>query len=566
MFLIFLSWIYIVFTTINLGFAFDRILVLKNKDFIITSFLGLFFATILASIWAIFGRINIEFHLVLLFCNGLFFFKFKKEIITLYNQFWFELNQLSQSFKIYLTVLTLLIIAQCSSSPFVIDNESYYIQTIKWLNEYGFVKGLANLHLFLGQTSGWHITQSVFNFSFIYSNFNDLSGLCLLLGSVFFIQKVNAFYQNKNINYLLVGLFPVSSIFLFQFISAPSPDIPVYILSFIVFFYFLEHYKKCSVESFNLIVIFILFALYIKNTTLTLLLIPIVLFLQNFNLLAKNLSKSFILSLLILVLYLAKNMIICGSIIFPSKLFDSFTTDYSIPNSVETAYYEQLKYLGYHVTGQQYSSMHNFELFLNWLNVHKLHGFFNKLSISLILITPFFIYKFQNQKKYWILYVLMLLQLLLLFATSPQYRFFMNFILFFTVFCFVCLVQNKRMITTLLFITIIPSFILMFIPFNLNRFTNNKLMKETNHFSIQNSVFPHQNTKNETAFEVIELGNLKYFSPIENDFFWESGNGKLPCVNKKQIDYYEHYFHIIPQMRTKELKDGFYAKKISVNE
>ena len=64
MLLIFLSWIYILFTTINLGFGLDKILGLKNKNFIITSILGLFTATIFASIWAIFGRINIEFHIV----------------------------------------------------------------------------------------------------------------------------------------------------------------------------------------------------------------------------------------------------------------------------------------------------------------------------------------------------------------------------------------------------------------------------------------------------------------------------------------------------------------------
>ena len=158
--------------------------------------------------------------------------------------------------------------------------QSYYIQTIKWINEFGFVKGIVNLHFFLGQTSGWHITQSVFNFSFLYSNFNDLSGFVMLLGTVFSIQKLQEFYQNKNSNYLLIGLFPITSIFLFQFISAPSPDIPVYVLSFIIFFYFLENFKKCTVEVFNLIVILILFTLYIKNTTLTFVRIPSVLLLS----------------------------------------------------------------------------------------------------------------------------------------------------------------------------------------------------------------------------------------------------------------------------------------------
>lgn len=566
MFLILLSCIYILFTTINLGFGFDKCIGLKNKNFVVTSILGLFSVTILASIWAIFGRINIEFHGFLLILNFLLFFKFQKEITEKYKVFWSELQSLSKTLKIFLFTITLMIVAQCSSIPYVIDNESYYIQTVKWINEYGFVKGIVNLHFFLGQTSGWHITQSVFNFSFLYSNFNDLSGFILLLGTIFSIQKLQEFYQNKNSNYLLIGLFPITSIFLFQFISAPSPDIPVYVLSFIIFFYFLEHFKKCTAEVFNLIVILILFTLYIKNTTVTFVLIPIVLLVQNFKILSKNLSKSFLLASIVLVLFVTKNMIICGTPVFPSKLFSSLTMDFAIPDSIESFYYDQLKYYGYFVDLQQYNSMSAFDLFLRWLSLPKLNGLFNKISIVLLLITPLFNYKFQNKKAVWILYILMVLQLIILFATSPQYRFFMNFILFFSLFCFICLFQNKRIINTVLLLSLVPTLLILFLPVNLNRFSNYKFMMELSNFSTENIIFPYENTKNNTTFEVIHLGNLKYNSPIQNDFFWASGNGTLPCVNKDQIAYFKKYFYIIPQQRTKDLKDGFYAKKINTND
>lgn len=91
-------------------------------------------------------------------------------------------------------------------------------------------------------------------------------------------------------------------------------------------------------------------------------------------------------------------------------------------------------------------------------------------------------------------------------------------------------------------------------------------MMELSNFSTENIIFPHENTKNNTTFEVIQLGNMNYNSPIQNDFFWASGNGALPCVNKDQIAYFKKYFYIIPQQRTKDLKDGFYAKKINTND
>ncbi|MEN2412754.1 LIC_10190 family membrane protein [Flavobacterium mesophilum] len=566
MLLIAISWVYILFTTTNLGIGFDKILNLKNKDFVTTSILGLFFVTILASIWAIFGRINIEFHIFLGILNIFCLLKFRNEIHSLYQSFLANLKQLKNSSKIFLSIISVLILAQCASIPFVIDNESYYIQTIKWLNEYGFVKGLANLHLFLGQNSGWHITQSVFSFSFLYKNFNDLSGFCLLLGNIFAIQKLNEFYQNQNSNYFIIGLFPLFNLFFFQFISAPSPDISVYIFSFVLFFYFLENYKKTTPEIFNLLVILVIFLFYIKNTTIVFTLFPIILFAIHFKTLSgANLVKPIFLSIIVFTLFIVKNMIICGSPIFPSKIFNS-VTDYALPDSIQVFYYNELKSYGYFVTTEQYNSLSAGDLFLQWIKLPKLNGLFNKISIILIVIVPPLIYKFKNEKALWSLYFIMVIQLFLLLVTSPQYRFFMNFVLFFSLFVLVCMVKNQKIIKLLLALSIIPVIIALFFPINISKLSNHKSLMEISNFSFENFIFPFKNSKSDTAFKNVQIGNLNYNSPVKNDFFWANGDGNLPCVDKNQIDYFEKYFHIIPQMRTNDLKDGFYSKKLLKNE
>jgi hypothetical protein len=566
MLLIVISWIYILFTTINLGFGFDKIVDLKNHNFVITSILGLFFVTILASTWAIFGRINIEFHIFLLLLNIILLLRFRKAIIKIYKSFLIELKQLELTFKVILILVAFLIVAQCSSNPFIIDNESYYIQTIKWFNEFGFVKGLANLHIFLGQASGWHITQSVFNFSFLYENFNDLSGFCLLLGNIFSFQKLNTYYLNHNKNYLIIGLLPLFNILFFQFISAPSPDLPVYIFSFILFFYFLENFKKVNKEDFNLIVILVLYLIYIKSTMLTLIVIPLILLLVHYKYLSKYILTPAILTVIIVSLFIIKNMIICGSPIFPSKLSNMWSMDYAIPDSIENFYYNLIKHNGYFATADQYNSMSAFELFVRWLRLPKLHGLFNSYSFLLVLVVPFFIYKFQNKESLWALYAIMILQLFLLFLTSPQYRFFLNFVLFFSLFCLVYILKGEKTIKPLIALSLIPLMIVLFLSLNLNKLSTNDYMKKSSSFSAENIIFPHENTRNKTSFITFQTGNLKYNSPTNNVFFWGTGDGALPCINRNQIEYFKIHFHRIPQMRTNNLKDGFYAKKTSENE
>jgi hypothetical protein len=563
MVLILLSWIYIFFSTINLGFVTDRILRLKNQNFVIHAVLGLFATTIFTSIWAIFGRVNFEFHIVLLFANLAVFFKFQKEINFLYKSFFEELFSLTTPLKIVLSIITILILAQCASIPYILDNESYYIQTIKWINEYGFVKGLANLHFFLAQTSGWHILQSAYNFPFLYDKFNDISGFCLLLGNLFSIIKLNEYFQNKEQNYLIIGLLPLANVFFFQFISTPSPDIPIYIFSFLIFFYFLQNYKKLDVENFNLIVILVLFSLFIKTTSFALIFIPILLLAKNLKKLLPNLFKSVFISIIILILFVIKNSIVSGFPFFPVVNFHFFETDYRIPKTIAKLYYEETKLYGYFLTDEQYNKMTIYELFTRWLTLPKLHGLFNKLSIILIIASPIFIYKYSHKKGIWALYFIMFLQMAFLFCTSPQYRFFMNFLLFFSFFLIALFLNQKRIILLCLYFSVFIIGFILLVPINLDALTNNKYAVILSNFSTKNIIFPYKNTKSNTTFEYLQNGNLHFYSPVENDFFWGSGDGKLPCVNKEQIEYFNYYYKIKPQMRTTDLKDGFYAKSTS---
>ena len=58
--------------------------------------------------------------------------------------------------------------------------------------------------------------------------------------------------------------------------------------------------------------------------------------------------------------------------------------------------------------------------------------------------------------------------------------------------------------------------------------------------------------------EEIQMGNLKFYSPNLPNLY-ETTNGKLPCVNKKLLDFYSFY----PQQRTSDINDGFYSKKMN---
>ncbi len=561
MVLILISWLYIALTIHLWGTAGNQWLRLKITLPIVQTITGLALLTFFAGVWSLFGRLNWEFHSVLLVLNLIIAWRYSSEWITSIHQTIHRFTSLNLFLKTYFIGIAVLILAQCASAPYVIDNESYYLQNIKWLNEYGMVKGLINLHFFLGQLSGWHIAQSAFNFSFLYDRFNDLSGLFLLYGLGFSVNQLQQFFESGKRHALIVGLFPLGSVLLFQFISAPSPDVVVYVLTFVIFYLFVDQYANPTKEVFVQLTLLVLFTLFIKNTAMTLALLPAFWFVVHFKSLKSSFPKIALLCSATLGLFVAKNLIICGVPVFPSKLFSGAYFDYSLPVEIEHFYYEELKKYGYFLTTENYDSFSKWELFLRWLQLPKMNGLFNKLGIALLLIAPLFFLKIK-EKAYRVLYFVLLIQMGLLFATSPQYRFFLNGILWLGCLGVSLFFYKRKTIHSLLLISAIPLLVFVFVPVNLNRFSNYKFMLTLSHFEPEYIFFPHANSKYDMTFEKIREGNLEYYSPTNHDFFWGTYDGPLPTVNKDQVEYFKTYFRLIPQQRSTDLKDGFYSKKL----
>jgi len=564
MVLILISWIYLFFTSINLGITLYKLLKIKELHFIFISFFGLFLTTLFASIWALFGGINSAFHLVLLLLNILIFIQnkklFKETILKLKHDF----LAFSKTIKILLGITFLLILAQCAAAPFIVDNETYYIQTIKWLNEYGFVKGLANLHLFFGQTSGWHITQSVFNFSFLYDRFNDLNGYCLLLANYFAFQKLNAYFTNSNKINLLFGLLPLANVFFFQFISSPSPDLPVYILSFLIFAIYLENESKS--DAFSIISILVLFAIFIKITAVVLLLFPFLIFLNHFSELKNRVPRISLLALISLLLFVSKNTILTGYPLFPLAFFRWDSLSYTIPKEIMDFFFSPSMLHSFYIPYGTLDTATVFDILKQYFLGNGIDSIIALSTLIMVVISPIVIAKYFAKKTTWTIYLAFILLLSLLCFSSPQYRFYVHFTIFFGLLLLTLLLSNKKLIVLCIELSLVIVVVLVFVPLSFIGLTQNKSLAANSTFHLENTIFPKPNTKEKEIFKKANKGDLDYYTPTEYSFFWITGNGDLPCVTSEQLDYFETNFHYIPQLRGQDLKDGFYAQKVTPHD
>jgi hypothetical protein len=287
--------------------------------------------------------------------------------------------------------------------------------------------------------------------------------------------------------------------------------------------------------------------------------LPIALLLFNFKKLILKIKVSVILSILVLGLFIAKNIILSGYPLFPITCFkDSIELSYALPIEINHFWFNTVKMYDVVVNRSEFNQLISFEIFIKWLFYSKIDSVFNCSILALVLIIPMFLYRFLNTKAYWFLYLTMLFQLVFLFLSSPQYRFILHFVLIFGFLLIVHFIKKVKHLVFLFYVGLIPIIITLFYPIKKSRL----LEYADKPLQIENVIFPSKNSNIHTTYHKAKIGSLSYFSPDSKTYIWVTGDGNLPCINTKQVEYFKRKLGYIPQLRTSNLKDGFYSMPI----
>jgi len=562
---ILIYWCYLLGITSVYGLVFQRLCKSSSGQPEITLLHGGFIISLIAGIWSIFSGLNGLFEIALISGGVISGGILRKDIFHFFLSLKAKLNALSIILKVILGIIIVFALAQSAGAPYMIDNETYYIQTIKWLDIYGLVPGLANLHFFLSQMSGWHILQSATNLDRLYPHFNDLSSFYLVVGNIYALRHLQIYFKTKHWYTMTIGLFPVFNVFLFQFIGAPSPDIAVYVCFLVILGEYLKYiFGQEEVDKTAMFSI-VVFAIFCKLTAILFVIFPIYFLIKSKYSLKRSLPIWGTIGSITLLLFLIKNGLTTGYPLYP---FTGMTTfDWQLPDVLHQFYQEQTKLHGFFMTADVYTASSPIERLIAWLRLPKLHGLFNIGMCVLLVLFPILIYrsKLKFKSALWLLYSVSAIQLLLLLISSPQYRyFFMYFMGLFLILAGRVLLKQKRLIYWGISLGTLIVGIPLFIPFNLNVLTTNEFHLSLSTFQWNTIITPHPKTRYTAAtFTEFPVENITINTPQNIDFFWATGDGPLPCVQAQQINYFSAYFNVIPRMRGTTFKEGFYSKVIT---
>jgi hypothetical protein len=301
--------------------------------------LGLIFLSGISTWFSLFYRINFEIHLLL--GIGALFYAFwdRKELASEYNSLLKEAWESPLFIKIIFLCCTFTATANsCIDTEWNYDHAVYYVQYVKWIEEYGTVCGLGHLTPHLAYNSQWHLLSALFSFSYLHSSvqFNDLNGLFWLVMLSCSLRSAQQIYQKKAAlsDYFAV-LLPLPMYISRYYLNAAYADFAIMLIIWLQITFWAQlieqnQWKKLQLESF-LAVFFAFFTITVKLSAVMIALpsLAIVFFLfKEAN--VRKLLISFVLTLGLILPWLGRYYYLSGYLVFPFHQLDLFDPDWKL--------------------------------------------------------------------------------------------------------------------------------------------------------------------------------------------------------------------------------------------
>ena len=353
-------WLYVIATTYLIGYGFLMSLVnmpgmlpdKKNKkheresrrydfkfreSYIIT---GIVLVTVYAQIVSLFTKVSLGANLVLLALSVLIAVYYREE---LGNELLSMLGKLKSGANFYVYLAVFLIMAYGASHGYMhYDSDLYHAQAIRWIEEYGIVRGLGNLHVRLAYNSSAFPLSALYSFRFLGGqSYHVMSGFFALLLAWQCVDIKNVLRRGHPVISDFARLAAIYYLFtIYDEMMAPASD---YFLSCLVF-YIIIHWLDMNVRHersylpYILLALLGVFAITIKLSAAPMLLLTIVPIYKLFHNRTKEKMRAFwvsvALAFVIVLPFLIRNIILSGWLLYPVTFLDFFGFYWEIPKGL----------------------------------------------------------------------------------------------------------------------------------------------------------------------------------------------------------------------------------------
>lgn len=348
MIMVLLNWLYIAITSFGTGIAilsfFSWIFAEKSvKRPLHAIFAGLVFVTVYAQVWSLFSGVGTAANIVLIVLTAICLFVCRDEIKKTFVRFKERLAGFRALPYIYVAII--LIFAYGTSRGYIhYDTSLYHAQSIRWIEEYGVVKGLACLQLRFGYNSSAFALTALYSFvPVLGQSLHTTAGFFCLLGAVQVADVYRVFCDKtvRHSDFIRIGLMFYLGL-IFKEMVSPASDYYAQILIFstiIMWLDALEEDRKSGeslhIYPYAMLSILLVYAATVKFSIALLVLLvikPAVMLIKSRQF--KQITASLVSGILVLLPFFIRNVLISGWLIYPSTFIDLFDVDWKIPKGV----------------------------------------------------------------------------------------------------------------------------------------------------------------------------------------------------------------------------------------
>ncbi len=440
MLLLLLDSLLLVFITFSLGsisrFLLCKWLKLEIQASILEVFLlGLIFSSAYFSLLSQIIAVNYLTLIPLLLISIIWQAK-KKELTIVRIKGWLVLNF---GKNIYIAgSLFLLISLHFLAPPYNHDSADYHYHAVYWYENYKVIPGLGNVHGRLAFNPANFILSAPYSFSHVAGqSLYPLNGVLVMFFYTWLLQNILRRKDNwSSAVYLIVGILLLRP--LLANIPSPASEPLVTISIAVVFFRMLDIIQKKqhrNIRFFVLPLLISFFGITAKLTSIPILLVPAVWMLYFIP--RQKFSVYWKLSLcvaIILLPWLARNIILSGFFVYPFYMIDLVNVDWKVPKDIAIIDYA-LGTAGSYGYNRSVFALDQFhQWFPIWLEKHTASGRWIDLSVFLLSLSSFFTWfiiwrKKRTNRAMFILWFCAFTGELIWFFRTPEFRFGMGYLL-----------------------------------------------------------------------------------------------------------------------------------------
>lgn len=332
------NWLYIAFTAFCLGQAFcffvEKKLGYHVRRLHSVMVAGLVAATVYAQVFSLFYKVGFLANVLLLLFCFLVLIVYRKRVREEVCRYFRECSHAG----IAVAALLILVWAYFTSRGYLVyDSDLYHGQSIRWIEEYGVVKGLGNLHVRFAYNSSVFSLSALYSMKFLLGrSLHTISGFFALILSIATLDIARAWKRKKM---LLSDFARAAAIYYLTIISkevvSPSSDYVVMCIIFFIAIKWLEQTERkkedISAVPYALLCVCGVYAVTLKLTAGLILVItlkPAVMLIKEKR--YKEIAMYLCMGLLTAAPWVTRTVLISGWLLYPFPQLDLFAVDWKI--------------------------------------------------------------------------------------------------------------------------------------------------------------------------------------------------------------------------------------------